>query len=188
MSPRVVAVDFSLTSTGLACIDADGPRVERVQSKAPAVDGHLLAVRSARMRRIAGTVHDHCAGADLVVIEGPSYDSGTGKAHDRSGAWWMIVGRLTGAGVPVVEIPPSTMKVYALGTGRGDKDLVLATTIHRYGHLCRVLGNDQADALQLAAMGWHHLTGSPLIDLPQTHTRALTAVKWPQITRSTPTT
>lgn len=174
---RVVAVDFSLTNTGVAVIEDGRVKVKRCQSKPT---GDTLAARSLRMRRLAGEIVSLCAGADSVVVEGPAYASDTGKAHDRSGCWWMIVGHLTAAGIPVTEVPPATLKVWALGTGRGDKDLVLATTIHNYGHLVRITSNDTADAVQLASLGWHHLTGNPLIPLSKQHTRALASVRWAQ--------
>lgn len=175
---RVTAIDFSLTSTGLASISDSGVYVQRVQSKP---SGDNLPARSRRMRALADEAFRFCRYSDLVVIEGPAYASDTGKAHDRSGCWWMIVGRLTGQEVPVVEVPPSTMKVWALGVGGGKnagKDMVLAETINTYGHLVRITGNDVADALQLCTMGWAHLTGNPLVSLPEKHTRALKAVRW----------
>lgn len=180
----VVGLDSSLTSYGLARLDLPGlipdpsVRVSRLTSKPPPADEVTLDTRSHRLRRLAGGAFNACAGADLVMIEGPSYASDSGAAHDRAGLWWMVVGRLTGQGYTVVEVPPSTVKVYATGNGGAPKDQVLAAVIRRYPAV-EVSGNDEADALVLAAMGARHL-GQPIEpDLPQTHLRAMKAVKWP---------
>lgn len=192
----IVGVDLSLTSTGIARIEAvqavlpaypaeDPPRtvpghrvnIARVQSKPPPTSRVTLASRSLRLRKIAGEVFGYCTGADLVVIEGPSYASDSGAAHDRAGLWWMVVGRLTGQGYNVVEVPPTVLKTYATGKGNAPKDAVLAAVVRRYPQV-DVDQNDVADALVLAAMGARFI-GQPIEpDLPQTHTRALARVKW----------
>lgn len=181
----IVGVDLSLTSTGLARIltrDALGAEVtvRRVLSKPPPADKVTLATRSTRLRRIAADVFTACAGADLVVVEGPTYASDSGAAHDRAGLWWLVLARLTAQGFNVVEVSPTTVKTYALGRGGGPetgKDAMIAAVVRRYPTV-PVSGNDEADALVLAAMG-ARFTGHPIEDtLPQTHLRAMTAVKW----------
>lgn len=177
---RVVGLDLSLSSTGIALVEGSGMvHLNRVQSKPT---GNTVEDRSLRLRSLAGTIHDLAdVDPDLVLVESPTYSSKvTGSQHDRSGLWWMVVGRLTGHRIPVVEVAVSTLKTYALGKGSGkgtDKDQVLAAVVRRYLDI-DVDGNDKADALVLAAMGARHL-GHPVDTLPDTHTRALKAVKWP---------
>lgn len=172
----VVGIDWSLSSSGVVrATDTGQMSTHRVQSK-PTAD--TLHARSLRIRKMAMNVIGLTVGADLVVIEGPAYASDTGKAHDRSGGWWLIVARVTALGIPIAEVPPPTLKVWLTGKGRRSKDEVLADTIHRYGHLTDIRSNDVADALGLATIGLAHL-GHPLVDLPLTHTRALAGVKWP---------
>lgn len=186
---RIIGLDLSLTRTGVTRIeqgDALGHAVEcrSVVVKARAVrrgdPPHTLAERSVRARRLAGEVTTLCVGADLVVVEGPSYASDSGKAHDRAGLWWLVVARLTGGGLNVVEAPPAAVKMYALGKGGGagtGKDDVLAAVVRRYPHVA-FSGNDEADSLVLAAMG-ARFAGFPIEpDLPKTHTRALDQVRW----------
>lgn len=187
---RIVGLDLSLQRTGVTCIDRDGlaatVQVRSVTAKARAVKRgdppHTLAERSLRLRRLAGEVTGLCAGADLVVVEGPTYSSDTGKAHDRAGMWWLIVARLTGAGLNVVEVSPTALKTYALGKGAGagtGKDDVVTAVVRRYPHI-EFSGNDEADSLVLAAMG-ARFAGFPIEpggDLPQTHLRGMDSVKW----------
>lgn len=187
---RIVGVDVSLASTGLALVEArDGAvaevAVRRVTSKAkPRRKGDQpipLRDRSVRLRSLAQSITSYCAGADLVVVEGPSYASTGSGTWDRAGLWWLVVARLTGAGLNVIEVPPTNVKLYALGKGSGagtDKDQVLAAVVRRYPHVI-VTGNDEADALLLAAMG-ARFAGVPIEPdgLPQTHLRAMKAVRW----------
>lgn len=199
---RIVGLDLSLTSTGIATVQAWPGRLDaesgvpqprrpdvslrRVISKAPTRrrgdPPPALGVRSHRLRRVAGSIITAATGADLVVVEGPSYDSSGAGTWDRAGLWWLIVARLTGAGLNVVEVPPASVKMYALGKGGGagiGKDEVLAAVIRRYLPVVEVPGNNEADALILAAMG-ARFTGHPIEPdgLPQTHLRAMNAVRW----------
>lgn len=180
---RIVALDLSLTSTGMAWgVTAAGwPQVTRVESKPPR--RVTLASRSHRLRTIAGEVTQRCAGADLVLVEAPTYSGKTtGSAHDRAGLWWLVVGRLTGAGLNVVEVELHAVKMYATGRGNADKDAVLAAVVRRYPHV-EVTGNDEADALVLYAMG-ARFCGSPIDgDLPKTHLRGMDRVAWTPTTR-----
>lgn len=185
MTIRITGLDLSLTSTGVCRIELEpgvlGPSpvivtTRRIESK-PTKDP-TLAQRSTRLRKIAGDVTGLCAGSDLVCVEGPTYASTTGAAHDRAGLWWLIVGRLTGAGLNVVEIPPSNLKTYATGRGNSGKDQVLAAVVMRYQHLVEVTGNDVADAVVLASMGARWI-GQPVEEsLPATHARATRTVRW----------
>ena len=172
---------MSLTGTGLARIDSHGGELTvQTSTVGSGSTGSSIPGRSDRLRRLASQIIAACDGADLVVVESPAYSSNSGHAHDRSGLWWLVLARLTAHDVPVVEVRPNTLKVYATGGGRASKDMVLAQTVRRYGHLVPDLSsNDEADGLVIASMGWHRLTGRPVVKLPETHTRALAAPEWP---------
>lgn len=177
---KIVGIDPSLSSTGVAVVSCSGREVESVEvatvTSKPEADVDPLA-RLNRMRRIVRSVMDHAVDANAAVIEGPSYGSVTGRQHDRSGLWWMLVRALTGVCL-LAEVPPASRTMYATGRGNASKDTVLSSVIRRYPDV-EVAGNDQADALVLAAMGarWW---GIPIeISLPATHTRAMDKVAWP---------
>lgn len=200
---RIVGLDLSLTATGLARVETGAGanvvglhgkpiipatvEVRRIGSKAPAHKKGdpppSIGSRSLRLRRLAGQITEQCAGADLVVVEGPSYASEGAGTWDRAGLWWLVVARLTGAGLNVVEVPPSNVKMYALGKGGGagtGKDEVLAAVIRRYLPVVEVPGNNEADALVLAAMGARFI-GAPIEPggtIPAANAKALTAVRW----------
>lgn len=175
-APTVVGIDLSLTSTGIAVIHSDGSvALQRIQSKGTNADS--LETRHLRLRGIAAQVVNTADDEqpDLVVIENPAYSRVGGSAHDRSGLWWMVTSKLIARGHQVVTVPPSCRPKYATGAGGGPnsgKDRVLAAVIRRYPQ-ADVTGNDEADALILAAMGARHL-GHPIDGhLPQTHLNAM---------------
>lgn len=176
----VVGLDLSLTATGIAVLTDAPPHWDTtVVGSKPTGDD--VAARADRLTDLSAAILLRCIGADLVCIERPAYSSNSGSVTDRAGLWWLVCARLVrGLRIPVVDVVNNHLKTYATGRGNAPKDAVLAETVRRYGALVPTLAdNNEADALQLAALGMHHLTGRPLVDLPQTHTRALAAVKWP---------
>lgn len=191
---RVTGLDLSLTGAGVARIMPDpNPRgfriITRRFSTKPTDD--TLPARGARLRGMCADIVTCTMGSDLAVIEQPSYGSSTGHTHDRSGLWWLVVATLTARGIPIVEVAPTTLKVYALGKGSGKgvtKDAVFATVVRRYAHLVDVNSNDEADALVLAAMGRRALSAPIDNGLALTHTRAMASVTWPDVPCTTTTT
>jgi Holliday junction resolvasome RuvABC endonuclease subunit len=184
MGSRVLGLDLSLTSTGVAAITSDGGTVSRIASKAK--PGATLAQRGARLADLVEQITTEASGwpvhpmPALVVVEGPSFGQARqGGQHDRAGLWWLVVAQLLDWHIPVAEVPPALCKKYATGKGNAGKDEVLAAVIRRYPSV-EVTGNDQADALVLAAMGADHL-GVPIVDMPATHRTALAKVAWPQM-------
>lgn len=188
---RVVGLDLSLTATGLAWHDTDTPDPDpQVITLGSRPAGDRVDARSLRLRRLAALVHSTASRADLAVIEGPAYGKSDAHTWDRAGFWWMVVGRLTGAGVPVAIAPPAQVKMYATGKGGGKgagKDAVLLAIARRYPRIA-VEDNNQADAVSLLLMGLRHL-GVPYEAglLPHTHARAMTGVSWPNTNRKDPT-
>lgn len=173
---RIIGLDLSLASTGMAEYTPGGVTVSRITSKPGAA---TLPARADRIDRLAADIVHQCKPADLIVIEGPSLGQARQAGqHDRAGLWWIIVADLHGWGRPVAEVPPALVKQYATGKGNASKDTVLAAVIRRYPTV-EVTGNDQADALVLAAMGADHYQCSTLPTVPQTHRAALAKVAWP---------
>lgn len=174
----VVGLDLSLTSTGVARIVDGKAAVGRVRPKN--IDGHerLEFIRE----DVAGWVYEDGQAPGLVVIEGPSYGSPSGSQrghHERAGLWWLVTQDLWMSGVRVAVVPPTQLKTYATGKGNAGKDDVLTAVVRRFPDVA-VRGNDDADALVLAAMGADHL-GQPLVTMPAEHRKALAKVEWPAV-------
>ncbi|MGH9250337.1 MAG: hypothetical protein ACRD0W_12560 [Acidimicrobiales bacterium] len=187
---RVVGLDLSLTSTGLALV-GDGPITTwGIQSRAPKTPRHprtgkplppTLIQRHNRLISLATNILIVVLRPerlpDLVVVEQPAFSRNLGSTHDRSGLWWLVVSGLYRAKVQVAEVTPNQRAKYATGKGTADKDAVILAVERRYPE-ARVNGNDEADALILAAMGKRWL-GEPIDDMPKVHLEAFDSVAWP---------
>lgn len=164
----VVGIDPSLTSTGVA-ISGTPVQVERIQSKGST--DSAWPDRFARISSIAHRIVTDIPDGALAVMEAPSYGSVGGAAHDRTGLWWFTYRLLEAKGCRIVPVAPSQRSKYATGSGRAQKDHVLAAAVKRYPDI-DITGNDVADAVILMAMGCR-LAGRPIDDVPATHLAAL---------------
>lgn len=188
---RVIGVDLSLTSTGIARLELDdngtitGSHTEAVTSE-PA-DG-TLTQRIRRVDYVATSVGDAIAPTyvphpDLVVVEGASFGSTGGQAQERAWLRGAVYLHLYGIGIDVIEVTPSTLKLYATGNGRASKTHVVQSVRHHYGtHFDIPLRKsdgreDVADAIALAAMAARSI-GHPIDPDHPTRTRAMRAPKW----------
>lgn len=161
--PRVIGLDLSLTSTGVA----GNGWTDRIKTKCR---GHM------RLDVIVDNILDFVRHADLVVVEGPSYGSTGSSYHELAGLWWLVTHNLWVHGIPFAVAAPGQVKRYATGKGNADKDVVIRQVARRFPWFEG--GNDEADALILAAMGADQL-GHPIAAMPETHRKALKSVEWP---------
>lgn len=178
---RVVGLDISTTSTGIAVIGLGGrttARVSRVRtSPAETPEGvrPSLQQRHERFMEIeAGVIaalsRDAGLGPiSLVVVEGPSYLSTGFAQHDISGNWHRVVRAVLAWGLPVAEVSPGQVKLYATGSGathgknKVTKQHVINAVRGNYPSAIseQAKQTDKADALILAAIGCRRL-GHPI--------------------------
>lgn len=172
---RVVGLDLSLTSSGLAFLSTgDGDIELRSKSVKSATAGYDLVKRSHRL----GTMTDKIVAdvlafkPQLAVIESPAPNQKSGQHHDRSGLWWLVANILISDGWPVMEVSTTTLKKYASGSGNANKlDVAIAVT-KRYAW-CDFKTDDEADAIVLAAIG-ARLHGHPIeASLPKSQLDAM---------------
>lgn len=171
---RVVGLDLSLASTGVAGVHGAGAWAATIRSHPSAEVSQF-----SRLRLIRASVMDYVRSADLVVVEGPAISRQTGQHLTRAGLWHIVMEAVDAAGIPWAEVGPTTVKKYATGNGGASKDAVLLAVERRWGKQVRVDNNNEADALVLAAMGAHHLQVSTLPTVPKAHAAALAKVRWP---------
>jgi Holliday junction resolvasome RuvABC endonuclease subunit len=158
--PRVLGVDLSLTSTGLAHVHGTAETIE------PDAEGHQ------RVEAIVAAVTEALSeGPELVVIERsviiPNHISSAREIIELGG---IVRWELWRAGITYLDVSPSTVKKYATGNGKADKLRVIRAAEHRLGY--EGDSSDEADALWLRALGWGVL-GIPLVELPLVHLDAL---------------
>ena len=166
---HILGLDLSLTSTGYAIVETGAGSV---------VAGRLQPGKRRdheRMEWLYQAVREQARGCSLAVVEGPSFAS-SHKQHEMGGMWWLVTYMLWHNNYKIVVVPPSSLKKYLTGNGNAGKDLVLSSVIRRFPQAAEITGNDEADALGLAAMGADAL-GFPLAQLPVTQRAVLE--KWP---------
>ncbi|WP_336214753.1 hypothetical protein [Nonomuraea sp. LPB2021202275-12-8] len=175
--PRVAGCDISLTSTGLAFNTGWCGTAGRDGITSLPID-----VRTMTIREQADTILLHLQTADLVLIEKfvlARGKAGSGGAGERAYLYYLVVDALIHQiGVPLVEVPQATLKIYATGSGNVKKDEVKDAIARRLPLFVTKGNDDMCDAAVLAAMGSDHL-GHPLATMPKTHRRALDSVTWP---------
>ncbi|WHT20987.1 hypothetical protein N8J89_07950 [Crossiella sp. CA-258035] len=154
MTTRIVGLDVSFTSTGVARLDQTGsgwrhqlyPIRTGPHRKG---DPWALLDRMEYIRSECAIATEH---ADLVVIEGPSFSSVGAASKDLMGLWWLVIHRLRQARLDVAVVPPASLKRWATGKGNADKAAV-GVAIGRIWPNVELSGNDVVDALGLASMG-----------------------------------
>jgi Holliday junction resolvasome RuvABC endonuclease subunit len=163
VSPRILALDLSLTSTGW-CRDGQTGRIR------PKTRGWE------RIAEIMGSLEQLLAGADLVVLEGYAY-AGRGRAvFDLAELGGIVRWTVRSRGVAFADVPPSSLKKYATGAGNANKDAMLAAAIRRFGFAGTT--NDESDAFLLWCMAMHTY-GEPVAPVPKAQAAALQRVAWP---------
>lgn len=179
----VVGIDTSLTSTGIAVVD-DGRIILLDSVKSTGKAGDSVITKTHRIQscadRVLAIVNRYSP--QLIVIEGPSFNSRFGAPHDRAGLWWGIVIPLILDGKNVAVAPPTCRAKYGTGKGNAKKVDVTAAVRGTYQGLTteRIANDDEGDALILAAMGARRL-GMPVVgeSLTDAQLDGLRAVSWP---------
>lgn len=145
--PRKVAgIDLSLTSTGISAVDLSNGEMKltRICSTGKKTDTLVQQIErhNELSRRIVDSVLEHTP--ELVGIEGMRFGSRQdSSAMRRAGVWWQVVNALYAHGIPIVEVPPTTVKKWATGKGNAGKDMVMIAAAKRWD---QVTQNDEADA------------------------------------------
>lgn len=165
---RVVGLDLSLTSTGVAT----STYTKTIQPK------RLTSYQ--RLRYIKESVLEmlNYEQPDLVIVEGPSFGSVGRGMHERGGLWWMVTELVDAHGFPLAVAPPPNVKKYATGSGNADKDKMVLAAARHFDWFAG--NNDEADALWLCAVG-HEYLHEPIADVPAAHKAALNGCEWPVV-------
>lgn len=186
----IVGLDPSLTSTGIATWRDGEVTIQKIETSG-AADATLLE-RHRRLHNLRLDIGLACHGADVVLIEGPSHGAPRQRGtFDRNGLWWLVVdwfgnycsetaehGRKDATGVPIVEVPPATLKKYATGNGSAGKEAMLVAAVRRFPDV-PVNTNDEADAMWLLAIGCQHL-GQSIVEVPKVNLTFLSKIEWPE--------
>lgn len=201
--PLAVGGDLSLTKSGLAWPDGvvvthgrDGLTSQRtpLQERGQALMGLVWDLGSLiGCRTLGGDLTGLAETVEwpaLVVLEDFPPTSDQRIDPERGYLWWSLVNLLGRFGVPVLPVPPATLKIYACGLGSAHKDTVWAGVAEHFpqyeihnthkttGKVLASKSYDRADAVTLMAIGCD-LLGAPLVELPAKHRRALDTLELP---------
>jgi crossover junction endodeoxyribonuclease RuvC len=201
--PLAVGGDISLTASGLAW--PNGIALTHGRTGLTSVRTPLQERGQAMMSlvvELGGLIAGGGLAGALDTLDGPCWPrvvlledfppgSGPGARIDpeRGYLWWSLVNYLGRNGVPVLAVPPSSLKLYACGLGNANKREVWAGVhewypqfeIHKTSKSGKILTSpdfDKADAVALVAMGCD-LLGEPLVELPAKQRKALDALELP---------
>jgi Holliday junction resolvasome RuvABC endonuclease subunit len=163
----VLGLDLSLAATGLACGEHGS---ERLNTPASEVSG------MPRLQVIRDAVLAHAPFAAVVVVENYAYSRGDAHAHALGELGGVVRLALFEAGIPYVDVGPSSLKKWATGKGNAGKDEMLAAAIRRFGF--EGYDNNEADAWLLRAMGLAFYERS---EVPAYQAEAMAKVAWPVI-------
>jgi crossover junction endodeoxyribonuclease RuvC len=184
---RIVALDLSLTGTGIAVThdQVQQPRLACRTITPRKRDRRANIIDHERLHDVFGAV----AGAlnsrpDLTVIEWLPLVKNTGdvalriaELHGAIKHW------LWSKGHRYVDVRPQELKTYAAGNANAPKELVLQRVRERYGKQLHVHTFDEADATALLAMALDAY-GQPLAEAPDACRVAVGKVDWPELRAS----
>ncbi|MEV4437514.1 crossover junction endodeoxyribonuclease RuvC [Streptomyces sp. NPDC049577] len=169
---RVIGLDLSLTSTGVALPDGT---TYRIKTQPRDGDRRLLHIRS-DIRDDLAEHRPHLAVVEDLPMHAMSAGI-TGMVHG------IVRAELAEAGVPYALVAPATLKAYACDNGKAEKaELAAAAYLAAGATFVDDGGGDQADAWWLRAAG-HDWCGMPLFALPQAQRDRLSKAKWPDTYR-----
>jgi Holliday junction resolvasome RuvABC endonuclease subunit len=165
--PRILAIDSSLTATGLSRIDISnhGQAGENnttiyhadivtvtVGAPKPTKDKTKPAL-ARRVNALIDQVDEAFDGVDIVGIENLAFSAGNSSAWVLAWVFGRCIELCAKHNVPVVTVGTSQVKKFALGKGSGpgtDKDHVLAAAIKTFP-AANLSSNNEADSLWVGA-------------------------------------
>jgi crossover junction endodeoxyribonuclease RuvC len=145
---NILGIDPSLSATGLA-VAQNGKWVKlEVLSNKLRGDERMEYILQSIARYV-----EKMGNNDLVVMEGPSYNSRGRATHELAGMWWLIRHMLWRySHLKVVIVAPTLRAKYATGKGNANKEAVLAAVKMDYPDT-EIKDHNMADAMIFAAMG-----------------------------------
>lgn len=190
--PCVVGVDLSLTATGTAWSNGDTITYGRDNLTSAKVSLDRKSVLLDLLaHEVSNVITRHNTLTRDIVVVGVEMlpTTGTRVQSERCYVWWEVIRLLARAGVPVVDIPPTSIKLYITGNGDANKREMLAAvqrllpqfdihkTSKRTGAPLGGLDDNKADAAVITAM-LCELLGHPLCVAPGR--RALDKIQLPE--------
>lgn len=185
MITRIVAVDPSLRSTGVAQV-FNGALATDVIRPTPLPKNRApqgVAQQADRVIELVDLVWMWVSRADILVIEDSSKRSIGGLQEERHWLRGGVVTRARRNGIAIVMLPPSVVKVYATNNGNADKEEMVEAAFKHFPGV-EIEDDNAADAAWMAALVARRL-GLTIDNVPIEHERAFKNIKdWPDLGRA----
>jgi crossover junction endodeoxyribonuclease RuvC len=138
---KVVGIDASLTSTGVAVWTGTELHTQSIKSKQRGC---------ARLIELRDTLRGIVIHADLVVLENYAF-ARPNQAHQIGELGGVIRVMLHEEGVKWVQVSPAQVKKFAAGRGNATKEHIAAHVQRQWGRIFHT--NDETDAFVLVQIG-----------------------------------
>lgn len=138
---KIVGIDASLTSTGIAVFEDGDIKTLAIQSGLTGPE---------RLIEIRNKVQDVVTGADMVLIEDYAFSRGD-KAHQIGELGGVLRVMFCEMDLRVIKVAPSAVKKFATGKGNAKKELMIKEVYKRWKFECDT--NDEADAYTILQIG-----------------------------------
>lgn len=171
-TPRIAALDLSITSTGFCRTDGETGLIQPKQSDG---DRRLTIIRDIALTQVGD--------ADVVVME----DDKSGLRGHAANALLHLQGVVRAAlmdcCIPYALVTNSTLKLFAAGSGGATKsDMAIAALKRAEREFQKDKAGDQCDAWWLWCAGLEHYPATVLpFSLPQLQKDALKKAVWPSV-------
>lgn len=185
MTPRVIGIDPSTSSTGIAWPDG---RTTTIRADTVAKhDANGSAQRAnAISNRVAAAIRRLPNKPDLAVIEDylllVGFQNGQHTTRRLVEVGACIRMALASLQVPFVEIPPSSLKIFATGHGGATKEQMVAAARARGG---RPRNDDEADAWLLRELGLANFDNDRYEQLDDRQRLIVQTARWPELSTTT---
>ncbi len=167
---NILALDVSLTATGWAFSEPNAQRSGVLRPPNYSERG------MARLHWIRNSVVLLAVHADLVVIEGYAYGAKGSAVINIGELGGVLRLALYDGAIPYVEIPPTSVKLFATGKGNVGKPDMLAAAIRKLGYSRN--DHNEADALWLLEMARARYVNCATTEYQQ---RAIDKIQWPKV-------
>lgn len=161
----IVAVDLSITSTGITWLDEDGRIGAHTVKTVPLPDPMRCGWGpSIRRTRVAVALKRVLRPGCLLVREErlSTLNVKGNSALDIAALHATIEDVAQMRDVPIASVNVGRVKIYGSGTGRADKDQQVAAAARELGDVVQLFNDDEADSVWALAIG-SHIAGLPLV-------------------------
>jgi len=144
--PPILGIDASLTNTGIALINLNGKLIHSDTISPKSKGTYRLIYHESSLEKL---IFDYSP--QIAVMEGYAYSPNAGMAFNIGELGGIYKTQLWKNRIPLYIVAPTTLKKFATGSGKGDKNKIMLNVYREYG--LEFKDDDQTDAFVLSQIG-----------------------------------